>query len=341
MGQTLIDTVYIEESIKNHPRTESILLRFGKARHILIERYGEVFNKRSQNFRLQKSSPALILARKHSGHILSVPDSFGIGGKKNFYFAHMSNCIYDCRYCFLQGMFVSANYLLFINFEDFDEEMDKLIRESPEDELTFFSGYDCDSLAFENITGFVSHVLPFFEKHKSATLELRTKSVQIRPLDLITPIENCVIAYSLMPSAMSKALDHKAPSIESRLVAMEKIANMGWKIGLRFDPLIYGRNWKSHYQSLFEQVFSTVPKDSIHSVSYGPLRFPQSMFRKIFKLYPEEELFSGFLAPRNSVVAYTSEIEDTMANFCIEMLRNFVPDTIIFQCTPEVQVVGG
>ncbi|HIM20337.1 MAG TPA: hypothetical protein EYM28_07020 [Rhodospirillales bacterium] len=68
----MIDTIYIEEDVRDHPRTRSILSRFNKARHISIERYGEVFNKRAQNFRLQKFKPALILARKHAGHILRV-----------------------------------------------------------------------------------------------------------------------------------------------------------------------------------------------------------------------------------------------------------------------------
>ena len=31
----------------------------------------------------------------------------------------MYNCIYDCKYCFLQGLYSSANYLVFVNYEDF------------------------------------------------------------------------------------------------------------------------------------------------------------------------------------------------------------------------------
>ena len=336
----MIETIYIEEDVRDHPRTQSILARFDKARHISIERYGEVFNRRSQNFRLQKFKPALILAQKHAGHILHAPEGFGIGGTKNFYFAHMSNCLYDCRYCFLQGMYSSANYVLFVNFENFDEQIGNLIRQHPNDSLTFFSGYDCDSLALENVTGFAAHILPVFKEHGSAVLELRTKSVQIRPLDRIPPIDNCVIAFSLMPDAMSNALDHKAPSIEKRLQAMKNLAEIGWKVGPRFDPLIYGKYWKVHYKSLFDRVFATVPKSAIHSVSYGPLRFPQAMFRDILKLYPEEQLFSGPLPERDGIVAYRLEIEEEMAQFCHRIFTKFVSESIVFQCTPEAQATG-
>ena len=122
----MIETIYIETEIRSHPRTESILSRFSRARIVECERYGEVFNPKKQNFRLQKMKPALILARKHGNFILDAPEGFGIGGRKNYYFSHMLNCIYDCRYCFLQGMYRSANYVLFVNYEDFQNEIKKL-----------------------------------------------------------------------------------------------------------------------------------------------------------------------------------------------------------------------
>ena len=82
----MIETIYIEEKIRNHPRTHFILSKFKKARCIAIEKYGEIFNKRNQNFRIQKSSPKLILAHKSSGLVLPAPEGFGIGNSKKFLF---------------------------------------------------------------------------------------------------------------------------------------------------------------------------------------------------------------------------------------------------------------
>ncbi|MEE2745503.1 MAG: DNA photolyase [Pseudomonadota bacterium] len=333
----MIDTIYIEIQARDHPRTQSLLSRFKNARHVSIEHYSEVFNKRSQNFRLQKIKPALIIAKKRNGHILPAPEGFGIGGTKNFYFAHMNNCLYDCRYCFLQGMYTSANYVLFINFEDFDTQIQQLVRQNPDDNLTFFSGYDCDSLALESITGFVAHILPVFKKLPSSILEIRTKSIQISPLEVFSPLENCIIAFSLMPEVMSRALDHKAPTIDLRIKAMIKLANSGWKIGLRFDPLIHGKNWRINYQNLFERVFESLPSNAIHSVSFGPLRFPKNMFKDIVKLHPKEQLFSVSLPEHNGIVSYEPDIEQEMAKFCRRMFAKFVPDTIVFQCSPNIQ----
>ena len=50
----MINTIYIENEVRRHPRTQVVLEKLSQARQIIINRYGEVFNKHSQNFRLQK-----------------------------------------------------------------------------------------------------------------------------------------------------------------------------------------------------------------------------------------------------------------------------------------------
>ena len=333
MGEWLIETIYIEKSISHHPRTKSIISKFKKARCIEIDRYGEIFNKRNQNFRNQKKNPALILAYKNDGLVLPTPEGFGIGASNNYYFSHMYNCIYDCRYCFLQGMYSSANYVVFVNFEDFDIEIKKIIEANHNKKLTFFSGYDCDSLALESVTGFAKHIIPLFEKYPEVDIEFRTKSTKIKPFSSIEPLENFVIAYSLMPDVMSKSLDNKTPSVQKRIEAMSSLASRGWKIGLRFDPLIHGKNWKILYEELINKVFRSIPKETIHSVSFGSLRFPKEMFKDIIKLYPDEILFSGPLSQKKEIVSYDNNIEEEMIEFCEDLTARYVNESQIFKCS--------
>ena len=254
----MIETIYVEEAIKNHPRTKFILNKFKKSRIILINKYGEIFNKRNQNFRIQKANPCIILAHKKDGFVLPAPEGFGIGSSKNFYFSHMYNCIYDCRYCFLQGMYSSANYVIFVNFEDFDIAIKNTIEKNIDSKVTFFSGYDCDSLALENVTGFAKHILSIFRTYPQIEIEFRTKSIQKQPFLSLKPMQNVILAYSLMPELMSNSLDNKAPSISKRIRVISELASKGWKIGLRFDPLIHGENWKELYKELLENIYKNI-----------------------------------------------------------------------------------
>jgi len=197
----MVDVIYVERSIKQHRRSQEILARFKNALVVDIDKYGEVFNPTNQNFRIQKQNPALILAEKIGRKVHDAPEEYQIGGEVNRYFSHMLNCIYDCRYCFLQGMYRSANYLLFVNYEDFVNDIVEDAKQNKDKQPWYFSGYDCDSLAFEPITQFADYFLDHFSSAElaHATLELRTKSTQIRSLEKRSAMKNVVLAYSLNP----------------------------------------------------------------------------------------------------------------------------------------------
>lgn len=329
----MIPYIYVEKAVRDHPRVQSILSRHKRATVVECERYGEVFNPKSQDFRLQKQRPALILAKKHKGYVQAAPAAYGVGGDSNYYFSHMLNCLYDCRYCFLQGMYRSANYVVFVNYEDFLDEMGSL--DKPGEETWFFSGYDGDSMALEPVTGFAETMLPWFADHPEAWLELRTKSTQIRVLLDHEPLPNVVTAFSFTPEAVWKATEHRVPAIEKRVQAMKKLADAGWPVALRIDPLIWHNDYEQHYRELFEQVVAPIPETMMHSVTIGPFRMPQQFFRNMEKLYPEEPLFAAGLAARGNMVSYPLEREREMINFCTRELANSLPDAKIFPNLPE------
>jgi len=327
----MFPVVYIETEILDHPVTRQVLARFPAAQRVEIERYGAVFNRRHQNFRLQKRRPSLILARKHGELLLPTPAGYGIGQTRNFYFSHLLNCVYDCRYCFLQGMYRSAHHVLFVNYEDFQTAIREALRHNPPASC-FFSGYDCDSLALEPVTGFAAAFLPLFAEHPGHWLELRTKSTQIRSLLAREALPNVVVAFSFTPHAMAEALEHKVPAVERRIEALVKLAGAGWPVGLRFDPLIYTVDFREQYQQLFRMIFSRLPLERLHSVSFGPFRLPRDFFRGIARLYPDEPLYATAMEERGGMVSYPRHLEDELRDFCREELRRHVPDHTLYPC---------
>ena len=198
--------IYVEEEILAHPRTLQIQSRFPDAEVVPCSRYGEIFNRRAQSFRLQKRRPSLILARRHRNFVQEAPVGFGVAGARSFVFSHMHNCIYDCRYCFLQGMYRSAHYVVFINYEDYQSAIEERLRSIPDGSAWFFSGYDCDSLALEPVTRFAASFVPFFARFPNAFLELRTKSTQIKSLLEMEPPPNVIVAFSFTPEDQPAAV---------------------------------------------------------------------------------------------------------------------------------------
>jgi DNA repair photolyase len=330
--------IYVEEEILNHPRTLQIQSRFPDAEVVPCSRYGEIFNRRAQHFRLQKRLPSLILARKHRSLVQEAPAGYGFGGARNFFFSHMHNCIYDCRYCFLQGMHRSAHYVVFINYEDYQWAIEARLRESAGTEAWFFSGFECDSLALEPVTRFAASFVPFFARFPQGRLELRTKSTQIKSLLDMETVPNVIVAFSFTPEEVQAAMEHLTPAVDRRIGAMKRLQERGWRLGLRFDPLIYNQDYRGQYRRLFEAVFGAIRLESLHSVSLGPFRLPPEVFRTMLRLYPEAPLFAAPLTEDGGPVGYRRDLEEEMMEFCRTELLRYVPREIYF---PTLSVLPG
>lgn len=328
----MTDIVYLEKSIREHARCNEILRRLPRARVIEIEHHGEVFNPKAQNFRLQKLNPALVLAEKHGNFVLPAPIGYAIGGQNNYYFSHMLNCLYDCRYCFLQGMYRSAHQTIFINYEDFASAIEQTCATHGDEPVWFFSGYDCDSLAYEPVTRFIDFHLPAFERISNAHLEIRTKSTQIRQLLKHKPNPRVVVAFSFTDEATHRYSEHQVPSIDKRIDAMVKLAEAGWSLGLRFDPLIHHASFEAGFNDLLQRIFARVPTQQIHSVALGVFRMPKQNFKTIHRLYPEDKLVNQPFEVRNGMYSYPEDIETTMFSFCESALLTYIDPSQYFPC---------
>lgn len=317
--------VYVESAVRQHPRTLRLLERLHKLPLIEIDHYGEVFNPRSQNFRLQKKNPAIIIAHKNKGQVLAAPEGYGLGGDFNYYFSHMLNCIYDCRYCFLQGMYQSAHQVLFINYEDFAQQIRQTAAAHAGKPVWFYSGYDCDSLANEPMTRFTDFFIPLIAGIDNAWMELRTKSTQIRGMLEMEPLQRVVTAFSFSDATSHSKLEHGVPKIAKRVAAMRRLIEAGWPVGLRFDPVVYHQDYQAAFVDLLDQVFTQVDGQKLHSVSLGSFRLTRDHFRRVSRLYPEEPLFAQSMDLNDGIISYPLDREREMIEFCEAQLMKHIP----------------
>ena len=327
----MFSAIYIEEEIVDSDRVKEILERCPKVPQVICGRYGEVFNRNAQNFRLQKKNPALILAKKYGKYVLPTPVGYGYDDSASYYFSHMLNCVYDCRYCFLQGMYRSANYVLFVNYEDFANAIVTEIQTN-DAKTVFYSGYDCDSMALEPISRFSQYFVELFSRHPDSAMEIRTKSTQIRNLLNREPVANCIIAMSFSSKDVAIKWESKVPCVEKRIDALRKLQQNGWPIALRFEPLIDYGDISRGYEELLQLMAESLDLSAIHSVSTGMFRMPESFFKKIVKLYPDEPLYATHFEKRQGMISSSLQKEGELLQKVEKVLFKYFSKDQYYRC---------
>ena len=310
--------IYVEKRVLNEPYVKEILDKFPKSEVIEIKHYKDRFNPYYQSFRAQKNSQALILAKKEAPFLYEASDLIQKLNTNFYYSTPMLNCIYDCHYCFLQGIYPSSNLVLFVNFEDFFDEVEKYYKKLGS--LFLSISYDTDILAVENLFG-VAKRWAEFVKDKDIKIELRTKSVNVD----FEYQENLVFAFSLSPEIVIERYEKFTPSLEARIKAVKKVINKGYKPIIVFDPIIKVKDYKKVYEEFIKKVFSEIYYKDIEAVVYGTFRMNSTQF-KIIKKELLSDIYYYPYSVKNGIVEYEDkeEIIKFIENLLPPVKKNFI-----------------
>ena len=142
------------------------------------------------------------------------------------------------------------------------------------------------------------------------------------------PSKNIILAWSLSPQEIISMYERKTPSLKKKLDVIKKMQNLGWQIGLRFDPLIYHNNFNTIYGDFFKTVFCELDSDKIHSITLGTLRLPKSFFSSINNL-GKANLFSEHEFDAK-LYNYKKIHRDSMLSFCYKLILENVKKKKIF-----------
>ncbi|MDO4168036.1 MAG: radical SAM protein [Eubacteriales bacterium] len=321
--------IYVETSVRNHPRTQEILAKFPSAKVIEIRHYKEVFCRSKQSNRLQHRSQNLILAAKH-GTLLyeGAPVCQSFGNQYFYYTSCMMNCIFDCEYCYLKGMYPSANIVIFVNLEDIFAEVERILKCHP---LYLCVSYDTDLLALEQIIGYVKEWCAFTENHTDLTIEIRTKCANKSFARSIRQVPGVIYAFTLSPQAVIAAYEHHTPALAERLSCAAEMIRAGCPVRLCFDPMIYLNDWRLHYAEMLEQVYDTIDMCKIVDVSVGSFRVSQDYLKKMRKQEPDSSVVWFPYQNDKGYYHYPEQLMEQMECFLVEKLEEKIAKEKIFR----------
>jgi len=276
---------YVERAALNYPDTARLRDQYPRAEFTIIDNYKQIFNRPRQSWDLQKRTVKPILAVRRDNFLYRGSPLAPDFGHKNFaYNALVLNCLYDCEYCYLQGMYPSAYPVLFVNHEEYFSAVTDFLKEKGS--LYLCISYDTDLLTFERLIPYCSKWIAFARQNPKLTVELRTKSGLYSAIATNEPPGNVVLAWTLSPEVVAKTIEHRTPAAKKRIQSLSQAVNDGWRVRLCFDPITLVPNWLEAYAELLQSVFNEIEPARIFDVSYGFFRMPKQYFKQMKRQRP-------------------------------------------------------
>ena len=321
--------IYVEKSVAGDAMAQDILSRFSHSNVILIDHYKDVFNRPRQSFRLQKLAPSLILA-KRSGEVVykGAPVCQDFGYDHFYYTTSAMNCLFDCEYCFLRGMYGSGNVVVFLDIDRVFSKVERLLSRHP---VYLCVSYDTDLIALESLTGYVARWVEFTRTHEDLTIEIRTKSFRKDIYEKLPFCDRVIFAYTVSPEEIIRRFEKKTAALPERLEAAACALSKHFPVRLCFDPIIYCQNWKDAYSSMLLEVQKYIDMHQLKDVSVGSFRIPADYMKKLRKDFPESPVCQYPYENRNGVFQYGEKLQNDMENGLITMLQNLIDKDKIFR----------
>ncbi len=320
--------LYIEKGTEASPLLQTVLQRYPDAIRIPVDDYRDIFNRPRQRFQQQKQSLKLILARKKDPLIYPGSDNAQNFNTPNFfYITPFLNCLYNCDYCFLQGMYSSANLVLFSNQEAMVEALKKVAEDPPDPDFPVFCAisYNTDLLAMEPWFGLARFWIESTRNLPNLKMEIRSKSGNFRSLRDLAPAEHAILAWTLSPAAVFRQYEHGTAPPNLRMRAAGEAAKAGWPVRICIDPVLHIDNWQDHYRDLIQRLFQTVPPEKILDLSVGVFRMTAAYYKTIRSREPASPLFYAPFEPRDGLVKYPDALQEEMMAALHGWLSDYLP----------------
>ncbi len=270
--------IYVENQAFKYDETYRITNFFKNSQLIEVSDYRNVFNSHNQNFNLQKKTPDLILAVKKDNFLYKGSDlCHGYENMDFYYLTNMINCLYDCDYCFIRGMYTSANIVYFVNTNDF---FDAVAEEALGKDVFIPISYESDLLVMESIFRIFARWYSFCVENSNVNIEVRTKSSCINVIKKYRPVKNILLSWTLSPDLIISSYEKKSPPLQKRIKAVNQALEAGWKVRLSFDPILLIDDAEKIYTSFFSQILSEIPVNLLFDINIGFFRMPKTYFRE-------------------------------------------------------------
>jgi spore photoproduct lyase len=163
-----------------------------------------------------------------------------------------SGCRAMCLYCYLVCNYNKCSYLrLFVNREEMMLKLLKAGREASEPQ-TFEIGSNSDLVLENTITGNLNWTIDYFARNGRGFLTFPTKFDMVEPLLDLDHRGKTIFRMSVNPAEIIRKVEIGTSPLETRVRALNNMAEAGYPVGMLIAPVILVQDWKKMYGELIQ-----------------------------------------------------------------------------------------
>lgn len=340
-----IKRVLVEQGVAALPYTQQILARLGDIPVEIVED-DETFDREQfgidQDFAtgLTRGKQLLLLGRNRGRFLKACPATREYRCCDYQVLNIGMNCPMECVYCILQAYLNNPWLSFFVNTADLFRELTEAFAAEPDRVWRIGTGEFTDSLALDSITHLSRDLVAFMRDKPNSVLELKTKTAYIDNLKNLDHNGRTIVAWSLNSPVIMAKEELKTASLDQRLAAAAACAGMGYRLAFHFDPIIHHPDWRAGYRRTIEQLFATVPAESIAWISMGALRFLPNLKSIATARFPNSNFFyNEFVLGLDNKFRYFRTLRVEMYKFIYEELKkNAAANTCIYMCMESDEI---
>jgi spore photoproduct lyase len=337
VADIVIDKLFIEKEIKDHPKVDTIRTRF-KVPQEIIANTDELYKLiTSCNNPIEKGKRVLLLCENRGAFIRKCP-----GTREytccDYTILHVGTfCTLDCSYCILQVYFHPPILKYFINHDDLERELTALFKTSGIHRIG--TGEFTDSMIWEPYTDLSSFLVPLFSKQNRSVLELKTKTIAVDLLQHLPHHRKTICAWSLNTPKIIATEERGTASLKARLKAAEKCESWGYPLAFHFDPMLIYKGCEDDYIKVVRQMFKSVSPDNIVWISLGTFRFIPSLKTIIQKRFHHSKIIYGeFIPGLDGKMRYFKPLRIELYQKVVAAIKALAPDVTVYFCMEDNEV---
>ena len=330
MKNFIPDAIYYEEKATEYELGKELLEKYKDVPQFVIENHNnieEMRKKENKEFPKMKRNLIIGIRKTHK----FVPNN----KISNYLVPYTSSgCIAMCLYCYLVCNYNKCAYLrIFVNREEMLNKIIKVANES-EEELVFEIGSNSDLILENSITNNLRWTIENFRKAEKGYITFPTKFDMVEDILDVEGKERVIIRMSVNPKEIIQKVEMGTSSLENRVVAINKLADAGYKVGLLIAPVIFVDNWKELYKKLVmylkENLSDKVKESTFFEVifmtySYVHRKINEEAFPSAIDLY-SKDLMTG---RGKGKYTYKQEQRKLGEQYIGELLKEYFPENKI------------